>query len=229
MKITKTMSIAGRLDICSFATLARAYEDEGMRMRSKSDILWQAVEQLAKAYCEKQEVQPFTEIRDAVEYMSSIGISLETNLRAIREISSAKIFQDAGEDYGIRSLSGNAKNISMRGIRREEKLSLDNEKEIYRMAAEAISAQGIIPPTFEEFRENKRTMENQGSIESRPVDVDGDDVVRETTDPIKFAEKEKKRLREEKAAFSPDALRAMVSGRQANEVSVGDSDVDKKC
>jgi len=207
MKITKTISIAGRFDICSFATLARCYEDEGMRMRSKSDILWQAVEQLASAYCNKRGEEPFTDIREALEYMDSIGIPLDTNMRALREVTSAKIYQDSGEDYGIEQLYAEAETVAIRH-RRRKKLSrlnsngvdIDDNRARYKEVSDEIKAIGGAPISYEEFIRNKQIIETKGR-----------DAIVETINEIDFAEKEAARLQEEKEATSPAALLAALN------------------
>lgn len=196
MKITKTISIAGRLDICSFATLARSYEDEGMRMRSKSDILWQAVEQLSAAYCEKRGEEPFTDVREAIEYMESIGIPLVTNMRALRETTSAKIYQDAGDDYGVDVLYEQAEATARRKevkrrLNKRGGISIDSDRARYEEAVRAGRELGMEPISFEEFIENDRRKQ---------------EAITETINEIDYKEKEERRRQAEKDAASPSAL-----------------------
>ena len=199
MKITKTISIAGRLDICSFATLARAYEEEGMRMRSKSDILWQAVEQLSAAYSAKDKQEPFTDVREAVEYMESIGIPLVTNMRVLREVTSAKIYQDAGDDYGVGQLYEQAgvvaktKEMRRRLNKKGGVPTIDNNRLRYEEAVKVGREQGLATPSFEQFMENERNRQN---------------AIVDTIDEIDYKEKEASRIQEEKEATSPAALLA---------------------
>ena len=98
----KTISVQGRVDITSLATLARAYLHEGHNIKSKSDILWRAVEQLSIMYCRKHGTEAFATIPDALEYMESIGLSLGTNSRAQKAILQAQsdesYFMEFGED-----------------------------------------------------------------------------------------------------------------------------------
>jgi hypothetical protein len=98
-----TLPIQGRISIISFANLAKAYEIERVPFRSKSDILWRAVEQLSIMYRYKlgDELTAFETIEDAVNYLSSIGIELGSNNRARRtvekRISTESYFLETGE------------------------------------------------------------------------------------------------------------------------------------
>lgn len=99
----ETIPIPTRLKITSFATLVRAYEERGMHLRSKSDVLWRAVEQLVYFYS-KQGTEAFTSVPEAVSYLESVGLSLATNSRSTRYILKAiadeAYLMEAGERVG---------------------------------------------------------------------------------------------------------------------------------
>jgi hypothetical protein len=83
----KTIPIMGRLQITTFATLVRAYETEGIRVHSKSDAIWHAVEHIAAMYTHKHGTEAFTDVREAIDYLDSVGLSLGTSTRAISQLS----------------------------------------------------------------------------------------------------------------------------------------------
>jgi len=86
----KTVPIQGRIDVVSFANLVQAYENEGIHLRSKSDVLWQAVEQLVRLYVRGDKIEPISSVREAIDYLDSIGLSLGTNGRAYRALIQAE-------------------------------------------------------------------------------------------------------------------------------------------
>jgi len=100
----KTIPIQGRLSICSFASLVRAYEREGVRLHSKSDVLYRAVEQLSALYARKHEVEPFADVREAIEYLEAVGLSLGTTERMALQLrkveADAAYFAETGEEIG---------------------------------------------------------------------------------------------------------------------------------
>jgi hypothetical protein len=109
VKMHKTISIQARVSITSFAELARALQYEGAGIRSKSDILWRAVEQLAWMYNRKHEVEPFASVHEAIEYMDSIGISLHTNPRATKAL-----LQAAADEAYFRETGSLPPNVMMK-------------------------------------------------------------------------------------------------------------------
>jgi hypothetical protein len=103
-----TISIQGRISISAFASLTRAYIKEGHSIRTKSDVLWRAVEQLSLMYAKKHNTPAFASIPDALEFMESIGMSLGTNPRAQRTIMQALAdeshFLEVGEVAAARNM-----------------------------------------------------------------------------------------------------------------------------
>ena len=193
MKITKTVTVSGRVEICSLASVARAYEKEGLLLRSKSDILWQAIEQLSLLYSKKHGIEPFADVREAAFYMKTIGLPLDTSTRTIRDIATAKVCQDAEEDYGLESLE--------RMIERKSRVSSSpssslpkkkgDETETYRKLYTQAKERGF-SGTFEEF-------------------LEGIEKVKTGIDQQAFSLKEEQRLQEEKTAYNADALRSALS------------------
>lgn len=154
MKVTTSISIPGRVEICSFASLVRAYEKEGLRLRSKSDTIWQAVEQLSTMYAKLHKVAPFTDVREAIAYMAQIGMPLDTNTRATQSIAMAKICQDAEEDYGLDNLK-----VMTKKVRVEDRLREQNtwsEKDAYDVVVNRMRSVGMTPISFEEYISRKK-------------------------------------------------------------------------
>jgi hypothetical protein len=183
-----TVNVQARLSICSLATLASAYVSEGNILRSKSDLIWKAVEHLVGLY-EEQGIERITDVYEAVAYMEKIGLYLDSSKRTTRQIQTALVKANAMADFGTPDF-GRA--ITKRAL-------LSKEREEYDIAAAAIKAQGLVPISFEQFLENKRKKET----------------VVETVNEGDFAKKEKDRLAAEKAAYSPEALLStMLVGRE---------------
>ena len=113
----ETISIQGRIRITSFATLARAYMQEGHTIKTKSDVLWRAVEQLALLYSRKHGTEAFDSIPDALEYLDSVGLSLGTNSRAQKTILQAQsdeaYFLETGERVGRPTTKATLEDVHM--------------------------------------------------------------------------------------------------------------------
>ena len=212
MKITTSMTVAGRVEICSFATLVRAYEREGLRLRSKSDTIWQAVEQLTVMYSKKHNTEPFTDIREAVSYMMQIGMPLDTCTRAMQSIATAKICQDAAEDYGLETLQTMMKKVTLTSMRKNSVTASPSaalwksDVDEYNTVADLMKQRGIVPPTFDEFVEEKRVAQPEPAPVAQATQPSGSGPI----DEIEYAEKERKKMAEIKAAYSPEALRAAI-------------------
>jgi len=168
MGYEKTVSIAGRIDICSMATVARGYLERGVRIRSRSDLLWQAVEHVAAIMVKTEESEAFTDVREATNYLRAIGLTLETNQRALRSVGRAKLLQDAEEDYGIGALRAYERKKTLTGRQAGTERLVDSDDELpfgidvgdmkvdrerqYQMANEDRAREGKSPWTREQFR-----------------------------------------------------------------------------
>lgn len=204
MKAATNITVSARLDICTFATIARAYEKEGLRLRSKSDIVWQAVEQIAALYTKKYNIDPISDIREAEEYMDRIGMPLGTNMHAMQDLNRAKVYQDAEEDYGAEDLEVMKKRVQFKGMRKSSVATVvaptyrtdeERQRDLYRQA------QGIgFAGTYEEY---------VSTITDYMREQEGR--VKETVNSKDFVAKEKVRMAAEKAAYSPEALRAAMA------------------
>jgi hypothetical protein len=197
------MTVGGRVEICSFASLIRAYEREGLRLRSKSDAIWQAVEQLVLLYSKKHQIEPFTDVREAVEYMVKIGMPLDTNTQAIRALGRAKTFQDAVDDYGVDDLEVQSKKVRYTGVRKSSVVepivpTYRTEEEMYQDLYKQARELGY-KDSYEAYRGKVK--------ESRQI---LEETVVATSNPKEFVKKEEERLTAEKAAYSPEALRAAM-------------------
>lgn len=205
-----TISVPGRVDICSFATLVRGYIEAGLFLRSKSDVLWQAVEELSRVV-EKRGTARFTDVADAVAYLDSVHLSLKTSERAVRSIMSAEQQQVAAEDFGLGRFEGP---LSTKKQKLED--DLDELRRMYTTVAEQMKQAGMPTITFEEYvkrmkairREDKKLTAATRPINAASYEVDPTEVIQETVSQGDFQKKEEERLRAEKSAYSPDALRA---------------------
>lgn len=193
-----TIPIASRVSVQSFATLVRAYEKEGVHLRSKSDVLWRAVEQLSIMYCRKHEIEPIASVREAMDYMEMIGLPLATNSRSVTALVQAEADEaylvESGECIGARTTKGSMKGyapIVTRSIH-------DMSKEELEAAARRIAGQMIQDGTLQ--------VDAAVSDDSQPVDV------------AAFQQKEAGKLADIKAALAmrPDSVEAED---QASEVS----------
>lgn len=97
-----TISVQGRVEICSIASLTRALLTEGAQIRSKSDVIWRAVEQLSLMYEKKHGEPRFADPAEAMEYMDRVGLSLGTNARAMKALFQAQADQAFFEETGER-------------------------------------------------------------------------------------------------------------------------------
>jgi Mg-chelatase subunit ChlI len=192
----KTIPVPSRVNVCSFATLARAYEAEGIRLRSKSDILWQAVEQLATLYSRKQGIEPFTDIYEAVEYMERIGLPLATNKTVDRAIRTAAQMQNLEGDFGVSSTGYSTK----KGLQKEER---EGDRKLYDIVANSIRKGGGTPMSYEQYMENKK----------RVVEQQAEEAIVETVNEAEFAAKEEQKR---------EALRSGLSAIPADITMVND-------
>lgn len=138
----KTISIQGRIEICSIASLTRAYLREGHALRSKSDVLWRAVEQLSLMYERKHEEPRFSDVAEAIEYMDKIGLSLGTNARAMKSVLQATAdetyFKETGEVFsGFATRTGKVINSG-------ESMSKEEREAAARRIAEQLRKDGVI-------------------------------------------------------------------------------------
>lgn len=106
-----TINIQSRVEICSIASLTRAYIKEGHTLRSKSDIIWRAIEQLSLMYERKHEEDRFSDPVEAIDYMERVGLSLGTNARTMKALQQAQAdhsyFAETGEVFsGFRTTKG---------------------------------------------------------------------------------------------------------------------------
>jgi nucleoid-associated protein YgaU len=207
----RTISFPGRVDICSVATLLKGYNEAGIFIRSKSDLIWQAVEELSKV-AESRGTVRFEDVDEAIAYMDQVGMSLKTNNRAIRSLISAQHRQVAAQDFGRQDFPKPLTNKKQMAIDDNELLRRD-----YVAMTEVQASRGLPPPTIEEFKKMRERARREIEERTRPMqavaDEQEDEPVVETVDPAEREKRERERIATEKAAYSPDALRqAMKSG-----------------
>ena len=80
-----SVNIQGRIDLCSFATIAKAYRQRGYIANTKSDLMWRAVEDMA-VLAEKAGIERFTSLEEALIYLTSIGLEIGTSTRVRGEL-----------------------------------------------------------------------------------------------------------------------------------------------
>lgn len=88
-------SMQARIDLCSFATIVKGYADRGMQPRTKSDMLWRIVEDMA-VLAERSGVERFTSVAEANRYLASVGIEVGSSERARKHI-----YKDLVKEAGL--------------------------------------------------------------------------------------------------------------------------------
>ncbi len=203
MNMEKTAGVSGRIKICSFATMVKGMKDRGIMLRSKSDAIWNAVEMLSIMYT-KGGMEEFTDIREAVLYLDSIGLSLQSNERGKRSVIAAKIVQDAEDDYGVDYLTGMVAGRKTKGIM----TSLPPDREMYDIVAKKMREMGREPISYEQYLLNKNKPLPQGE-----EDNSGED---NSVDIEEFEKKEK----EKSAALKAGLANAMESMKIMKNVAM---------
>jgi len=151
----KNVSIQARIDIISLATLARAFNNAGLRIMTKSDLVWEAIEQIASAYQRKGATR-FETIEDALAYLEHAGLPIGTNKRALRSIMKAQVAQNLEMDFPD----------YRQGARVTKGMLQKSDREEYEEAAAAIRGIGGTPISFEQFMENKKAGERSELLAS---------------------------------------------------------------
>jgi hypothetical protein len=88
MQMEKTMTVPGRVDIVSYATVVRGYAERGIHLKTKSDVIWQVVEDMA-AFMERQGTERYAMVDAALDALTRAGLFMATNDRAKRSIARA--------------------------------------------------------------------------------------------------------------------------------------------
>ena len=191
-----SINVQARLDLCTLATLAKAYIGEGAILRSKSDLVWKAIEHIVSMY-ESNGIKKFTDVYEALDYMDKIGLYLDTSKRTKRQVQNAMVNQNAVSDFGMQNFG----RATTRKQVTDENQRVNELKAFYTIMVEHNTKNNLPVPTFEEFK----------ILATTPSVHTEEEVVKETIDPIKRVESDKARMAAEKAAYSPEALRnAMV-------------------
>ncbi len=197
------VNVQGRIDMKSLATVTMAYLDRGSSFASRSDLMWRIVEDAAIAAEAVGAKRPETD-EAALHYLEAVGINLTGSDRGRREVRRALIGDTGvhdfyGEDlFGRRTTKGQSK---QRG--KVEDLFWRTDVELYNEVADNMKRMGLVPISFEEYIENKAKKEAEAAAQAA-----------EEIDQVAYAEKEAKRLAEEKAAYSPEALQAALAATQ---------------
>lgn len=67
--MARTVPFEARLDICSLATIDRYYRDSGVTPRSRSELIFMAVQDLCHLLTKSNKVELITSINDAATYL----------------------------------------------------------------------------------------------------------------------------------------------------------------
>lgn len=190
----KSVNVQTRLNICTLASLARAYSAEGAFVKSRSDLVWKAVEQVMNLYESKGAVR-FTDVYDALSYLDSVGLHLDTSKRTRRQVQSAMVGQNAESDFGLENF----------GPRVTKRQLLESARS---SAEEALSDDPTVA-----YRGQSALMENAG-LQVLPYDVwkerwdashfdsTKEPAVQETVDVREFERREEEKRKELRDALS---------------------------
>lgn len=134
----KTVSIQARVDIVSFANLVKVYENSGIRLRSKSDAIWQVVEQMVALMEREERIEDKAEtVEDAVRYLDSINLSVGTNRRATKDLVKALADESAKtEGMGLRRVS--KKELTAESPYEDRPLTAEERMELARKIAASL-------------------------------------------------------------------------------------------
>lgn len=194
-----TINVQARLSMKTLATLARAYVDkDNVYIKSKSDLIWKALEQLTALYVENGAIL-FEDTTEAIRYLDSIGLSLATSSRTKRQVQTSLVRATALADFGMPDF----------GATTTKKMVIENDRMMHKLASDEMRAMGLSPISFEEFMENKR--QKQASEGERVALSNGEQAsIHSPIDTVAYEEKERLRKEEEKKAASPEALLAAM-------------------
>lgn len=152
----ETVPVASRVKIKSLALLTRAYIEDGVHLRSKSDVLWRAVEQLAAFYSRRDGIPAFGSVREAGDYMESVGMPLGTNERSagslLRAEADEALMAEGGELLRPAVLKGRR---AVQEFAEKTGFAERSPEQQYEAIAKLMRAQGIEPVSFAEFLRQK--------------------------------------------------------------------------
>lgn len=190
-----SVNVQGRVDLCSLATVAKAYIERGYVPVSRSELMGRIVDDSAIA-AERAGVERFVSLDDAVEYLESVGLQIAVGERSRREVR-----RDLIRDVGLHDFYGEdlmSRRVTRKKQTQEEKGKFwEDDRNAYDAACEAFRRSGLVPISFEQFLENKKKYE----AEKREIGKE-ETIVVETVDPVAFAEKERVKLAELKAGLA---------------------------
>lgn len=156
----KTINIQARLDIITIANLTKIYADKDIVVRSKSDLVWRAVEQLTTMYIEKGAIVPFSDVYTALEYLKSRNLQIDTSARTRRQVMNAMATTSLEADFGSTNYGEKITKERMASIEetceRSERVASDSDREEYELARKMGESMGLAPISFETFLANKK-------------------------------------------------------------------------
>ena len=182
-----TMNVQGRVDIRTLASIVKAYNARGFIVRSKSDVIWKVTEQIM-SLLEREGEMRFELVTDAIDYLNRMGLYLETNSRARRQIAVALTNEDASlEDVDLPEQRMTV--AKMTGRVRYDK-GKSSRRSLYEAMVQVMRADGKEAMSFEEYNEKMDEKDRTATIGV------------ETVNPVEFADKEAEKLRKLKEAMS---------------------------
>ena len=95
-----SVNVQSRIDVCTLASIARVYEERGMRLTTKSELVARAIEHLA-VIMEKSGCERFEDIESAYDFLRSRGLDVGSSRRCAKEL-----WKDRVREVGDTDCSG---------------------------------------------------------------------------------------------------------------------------
>jgi hypothetical protein len=223
-----SVNIQGRIDLCSFATIAKAYRQRGYVATTKSDLMWRAVEDLA-VLAEKSGVERFTSLEEALAYLTSIGLEIGTSTRVRGELYKDLVKQTGLAEYG----SGTAFDSKTMTVGETSRSDRERMLLLYKQYKHDIGQNAVPFNVFveEQIERDKFIQKVQKATRVTeadlftPVDYGGKKVDRSVADehgrvdPVAFQQKEAGKMADIKAALAMRPASVEATEEQASEVS----------
>ncbi len=94
-----SVNIQSRIDICSLATIARAYVERGAELSTRSELVARIVEDMAMI-ATSSGVDRFSDVEEAEYYLERQGLVVASSPRAKKELWKDKVRNTGLHDFG---------------------------------------------------------------------------------------------------------------------------------
>lgn len=94
-----SVNIQSRIDICSLATIARAYVERGAELSTRSELVARIVEDMAMVAMNSG-VERFSDVEEAEYYLKRQGLVVASSPRAKKEMWRDKVRNTGLHDFG---------------------------------------------------------------------------------------------------------------------------------